>query len=376
MSRRIGFMGLLVAVALCGLLAFVPQSATAKTITWKVQSTWTSGDFHQTNPAGVKDKIEAMSDGRLKFDLLAAGAIVPAFEVLESAHKGILDAGHSWPGYWTGKHPACTLFASVAGGPYGMNNEDFVGWVYHGGGLELYTELLQNELKMDVVPFPTFGEANEPQGWFSAPLKSIDDFKGLKFRAAGMSAEVFKAMGMSVVTLPGGEIVPALERGVIDAGEYSDPSSDMAMGFQDVRKFYHMPGVHQPTGMMELLVNKKRWEELPADLQAIVKYACMAENLDFTVRILDRNSTDLGKLVELGVTVVETPRSILDAVLEGWDKVAVEYSEKNPFFKKVLESQKIWAKRIVPYRQVAYPPYEIGAKHYWAAENPYKVLVP
>ena len=301
--------------------------------------------------------------------------MVPAFELLGAVSKGILDAGHAWPGYWTGKHPAATLFSSVAGGPFGMNTEDFLGWVFEGGGLELYNELLQKELKFNVVAFPTFGEAPEPQGWYEKQIKNLSDFKGLKFRAAGMSAEVFRAMGMSVVTLPGGEIAPALERGVIDAAEYSDPSSDMAMGFHDLRKFYHMPGIHQPTGFMELLVNKNKWDELPDDLKAIVRYASMAEALHFTIKMLDRNSQDLAKLVnEHGVTVVQTPRDILKEVLAGWDKVAADFSKKNAFFAKVLESQKIWAKRVVPYRSVAHPPYDLAADYYWGGENPYKVV--
>lgn len=363
-------------LALLVVLAFfMAPPAWGKRIVWKVQSTWPAADFHQQNPIGLKEKIEAMSGGRLKWDLMPAGAVVPAFELLDAVHKGILDAGHSWPGYWTGKHPAATLFSSAAGGPFGMSSEDFLGWVYLGGGLELYNELLQKELKLNVIAFPTFGEAPEPQGWFDKPLKSLADFKGLKFRAAGMAAEVFKAMGMSVVTLPGGEIVPALERGVIDAAEYSDPSSDRAIGFQDIRKFYHLPGVHQPTGFMELVINKKKWDELPADLKAIVKYACMAEALHFTVKIISRNAEDLYKLVhEDGVTVVETPREILQEVLKAWDKIVAKYAKENPFFAKVLESQKAWAKKIVPYRRVAHPPYDLGADYYWRDRDPYKVL--
>ena len=377
--RHIGFMSLVIVIGVALSMTAIDSSARAesKPIVWKIQSTWPAADFHQVNPTGLKEKIEAMSGGRLKLDLMPAGAVVPAFELLGAVSKGILDAGHAWPGYWTGKHPAATLFSSVAGGPYGMSTEDFLGWVFEGGGLELYNELLQKELKFNVVAFPTFGEAPEPQGWYEKPIKNLSDFKGLKFRAAGMSAEVFRAMGMSVVTLPGGEIAPALERGVIDAAEYSDPSSDMAMGFQDLRKYYHLPGVHQPTGFMELLVNKKKWDELPDDLKAIVRYASMAEALHFTIKMLDRNSQDLAKLVnEYGVTVVETPRDILQEVLKGWDKVADEFSKKNAFFAKVLESQRSWAKRVVPYRSVAHPPYDLAAEYYWAGENPYKVMKP
>ncbi|MBW1790144.1 MAG: TRAP transporter substrate-binding protein [Deltaproteobacteria bacterium] len=349
----------------------------AKTIKWLLQSAWTAGDFHQKNPEGFANKVSEMTGGRFKIRVMAAGSVVPAFELLEAVHKEILDAAHVWPGYWVGKHPAATLFGSIPGGPFGMNSEDFLGWLYFGGGLELYNELLQKELKMNVVAFPSYGETPEPQGWFPKPLKSLKDFKGLKFRAAGMSAEVFKEMGMSVVSLPGGEIVPALERKVIDAAEYGDPSSDMTLGFQDVRKYYHLPGMHQPTGMMEILINKKRWDELPDDLKAVVRYACMAEAMEFVIRMLDQNSKDAKKLItEHGVTIVQTPREILIGVLKGWDKVAAKHVAENPFFAKVYASQKKWAERIVPYRRVAHPDYAIAADYYWGKINPYKVVKP
>jgi TRAP-type mannitol/chloroaromatic compound transport system substrate-binding protein len=368
---------LVVLLSLCVLLLSGYSDSEAKDFVWKIQSTWTAGDFHQVNPKGLVEKIEAMSGGRLKINLLAAGAIVPAFEVLDAIHKGILDGGHAWPGYWYGKHPAATLFGSVPGGPFGMSAEDYLGWLYLGGGKELYNELLQKELKLNVVAFPTFGETPEPLGWFPKPLKDVKDFRGLKFRAGGMSAEVFKAMGMSVVTLPGGEIVPAMQRGVIDAGEFSDPSSDMAMGFQDVRKFYHMPGTHQPTGMMEFLINTKKWDELPADLKAIVEYASMAEALHFTLKMLNQNSKDLDTLVtKHGVKVIESPREILTEVLKAWDKVAEKYVKENPFFAKVYASQKKWAQQVVPYRRIGHPPYDLAADYYWGTINPYKVIKP
>ena len=369
--------GLIAGLAVMTLALALAGVTSAQTFSWKGQSTWTAGDFHHNDAKGPVEKIEAMSGGRLKINMQAAGAIVPAFEVLDATHKGILDVGQGWPGYWYGKHPAATLFASVPGGPFGMNAEDFLGWIYLGGGIELYNELLQKELKMNVVAFPTYGETPEPLGWFKGPVKDLKAFKGLKFRAGGMSADVFKAMGMSVVTLPGGEIVPALERGVIDAAEYSDPSSDMSVGFADVRKFYHMPSVHQPTGIMELLINKSKWDSLPPDLKAIVENACQAMALKFTLMMIDQNSKDLGTLVEKkGVTIIESPREILQEILAAWDKVAEKYVKENPFFAKVYASQKQWAQRIVPYRSVAHPPYDIAADHYWGKANPYKVQKP
>lgn len=357
---------------------FLAGSAAAQqVINWKMQSTWTAGDFHQTNPKKFVEMVEAMAGGRLKINLQAAGAIVPPFEVLDAVHKGILDAGNSWPGYWFGKHPACTLFSSVAGGPFGMDNLDFLSWYHLGGGKDLYNELLQKELKLNVIAFACSGETPEPQGWFKKPIKDVKAFKGLKFRAAGAAAEVFKNMGLSVVILAGGEIVPALQRGVIDAGEFSDPSSDMAMGFQDVTKFYHLPGVHQPTGFMEVVINKSKWDALPADLKAIVEYAAMANTLNFDMSMLSQNSTDLGTLItKHNVKAIATPREILIEVLKAWDKVAEKYCKENAFFNKVYQSQKTFAQRVVPYRRVGHPPYDLAADYYWGKLNPYKVQKP
>src|SRR5918996_3190149 len=310
-------------LALCAALLLVPAAGqTPAKAQWKMQSSWPAADFHQVNPKGLVEKIAEMTGGRLQIDLQAAGTVVQAFEVLDAVNRGLLDAGHSWPGFWTGKHPAATLFGSAPGGPYGMNAEDYLGWIYLGGGLELYNDLLQKELRLNVLVFPTFGETPEPQGWFRKPIKSAADLKGMKFRATGIAAEVFKEMGMSVVSIAPGEIVPGLERGVVEAAEFSDPSADMAIGLHQVRKFYHMPGIHQPTGIMELQINKAKWDALPADVKAIVKHAAMAEALHYTLKMLDRNSQDLVTLVtKHGVTVVETPREVFEEILKAWDRV-------------------------------------------------------
>jgi TRAP-type mannitol/chloroaromatic compound transport system substrate-binding protein len=207
-------------------------------------------------------------------------------------------------------------------------------------------------------------------GWFPSQITSVEQFKGLKFRATGMSAEVFKELGMSVVSLSGGEVIPALERKVVDAAEYSDPTSDMSLGFQDVLKHYHLPGIHQPTGIMETLVNRQKWEELPEDLQAIVKYGSMATTLQFQVQILDRNSQDLETLQnKYGVQVHETPPELLVEILKAWDRVAERAAEQNAYFKKVYDSQRQWAQRIVPYRRSAHPDYALAADHYWKRQT-------
>jgi len=372
--RSLTVLGLLMLLALA---AHADAQAPAAKAQWKMQSSWPAADFHQVNPKGLVDKIAEMTGGRLQIDLQPAGAVVQAFEVLDAVNRGLLDAGHSWPGFWTGKHPAATLFGSAPGGPYGMNAEDYLGWIYLGGGLELYNELLQKELKLNVMVFPTFGETPEPQGWFRKPIKSVGELKGMKFRATGIAAEVFKEMGMSVVSIAPGEIVPALERGVVEAAEFSDPSADMAIGLHHVRKFYHMPGIHQPTGIMELQVHRPKWDALPADVKAIVRHAAMAEALHYTLKMLDRNSQDLVTLVSKhGVTVVETPREVFEEILKAWDKVSERKAKENAFFGRVLESQKTWAQRVVPYRRCCHPPYEFAADYYWKGANPYKIVKP
>jgi len=354
-----------------------PTEAPKQSFVFKMQSTWTAGDYHHQNPTKFVEIVEKASGGRIKINLTATGSVVPTFEVLDAVNKGILDMGHAWPGYWFGKHPAATLFGSVAGGPFGMDSWDFMGWYYLGGGKELYQELLQKELKVDVVAFSSSGETNEPQGWFRKPVKTVKDFKGIKFRAGGMASEVFKTLGMTVVILPGGEIVPALQRGVIDAGEFSEPSSDMAMGFQDVAKYYYLPGIHQPTGMMEVLINKSKWDALPADLKMIIEYACMATQTWWDAAIKLQNSKDLETLVNKhSVNVIETPKEILLEVLKAWDKVAEKHCKENAFFNKVYQSQKEYAKRIVPYKRLNEPAYELAADYYWKKENPYKVQKP
>ena len=371
------FLILLVVSWISGLFFSIPAEAQEKVFKWKLQSASPAADFMFVNNKDVVAKIEEMSGGRLKIEVLSAGAIVPPFEILEGVHKGIVDAGHSWTGWWSGKSLAAGLYGGTPGGPFGMNDDDFMSWFYMGGGWELYIEMLQKEIKYDVVGFATQKKIPEMFGWFKKPVKSVKELKGLKFRSSGMVAETFKEMGMSVVTLPPGEILPALERGVVDAGENCDATVDMSLGFHTVRKIYMMPSLQQTTGMMELLINKRKWDELPPDLQAIVKWACVAESFSFTLKVFSKNTESLETLVtKHGVNVVETPKEINLEMLKAWDRVAARKSKESPFFAKVLASQKAWAGRVVPYRMVAHPPYELAAEYYWKGLNPYKVKKP
>ena len=345
----------------------------ARTITWKLQSTWAASDFLQNNVKDLATSVAEMSEGRLQIDIQAAGAIVPPAQVIDAVSQGVLDAGHGSPAYWYGKHPATALFVGVPAGPFGMNHEEFMAWMYEGGGTDLYNELIQNELKLDVLSFPAVLVPPEPLGWFARPIGSVEDFKGVKFRSAGMAGETFKEVGMTVVNLPPNEIVPALERRVIDAAELLSPVADMAAGFHDAAKHYHMPSTHQSVNALEVLVNRRKWDELSPALKSIVRHALSANMLQFQFKLLKANTEALETLVtRAGVQVVETPREVQTEIMQAWDRVAGRYAEQNPFFGRVLDSQRQWAQRAVNFRRVAYPPAELTADHYWAGKNPYK----
>lgn len=342
--------------------------ATQTPIVWRVQSTWPAADIFHQSFLDVAKKIEEMSAGRLKFEILPSGAIVPAFEVVDAVNRAVLDGGHGVPAYWFGRHPAASLFGT--GPSFGMDANDLLGWLYQGGGWDLHQELYQKEMGLKVVSFLYGPMPTQPFGWFkSKPITSTADLKGLKYRTVGLSAELFKEMGAAVTVLPGGEIIPAIERGAIDAAEFNNPTSDKILGFPDVAKVLMTQSFHQPVESLELLINKDKWDALPADLKAIVRYAVMAESADFSWKMLDRNSKDFKEFVEQrGVRVVDTPPEILKIQLETWDKLLEKYSKDpktGPYFSKVLESQKAWAARVVPLRQRIQVPNEIAYDRYW-----------
>jgi TRAP-type mannitol/chloroaromatic compound transport system substrate-binding protein len=363
MSRR-RLLGVAVSGGIAAGTGLAVKAAAQSTTTLKMQSTWPTKDIFHEIFADWGKKVEEMAGGRLKIDILPSGAVVPAFQLIEAVHQGTLDGGHGVPAYWFGKHVAASLFGT--GPSYGLDAEGLLGWIHYGGGQELYNELIQTVLKLDVVSFFHGPMPTQPLGWFKTPVQRPEDLKGLKFRTVGLSADLFKQMGASVVILPGGEIVPALDRGVIDAAEFNNPSSDRLLGFPDVRKLMMAQSYHQPVEFLELLMNKKKYEALPKDLQAMVKYAAMATSADFTWKMMDRNSKDLEDMkTRQKVQVMKTPKEVLEAQLKAWDAVVAEKSKENPFFVKVLESQKQWAARVVPLRQEIMVDNEPAYQHYF-----------
>jgi TRAP-type mannitol/chloroaromatic compound transport system substrate-binding protein len=339
-------------------LAPPPAAAQAK-IVWKVQTTWPSGITLFQHAKDIGTRVEEMTGGRFKWEVLPVGAVVGAFEVLEAVNKGLVDAAHGWPGYWAGKNTAAALFGGTLGGPFGMRLEDFLAWMYHGGGEDLYNELLQKDLKMDNVMamlHPTC--CQEPLGWFKKPIRSLADFRGMKMRSSGLGVDLLKEMGISAVVLAGGEILPALERGVVDGVEWSNPASDIPLGFHQVAKYLVGPSARQPFGVQEMLISKKKWAELPADLKAVVRAAVLAQ-IPLAVA---REFGESGKVfAELGprykVNVANLPADVIEAEIKAIGKVLDEHAKKNPSFARVLSHQKEYAAKVVAYHNWVRPPH-------------------
>lgn len=293
--------------------------------------------------------LSDVSGGRIKVDLLPAGAVVGAFDQADAVHKGILDGSHAVPAFWYGKDNALSLFGT--GPALGQDANTVLAWMEYGGGKELYEEVYRDVLKLDVVglmygPMPT-----QPLGWFRKEVKSAKDFRGIKYRTVGLSIDVFKQMGAAVVALPGGEIVPALERGVIDAAEFNNPASDQALGFPDVAKICMVQSYHQPSEFFEVLVSRRVWDGLPELYRAMFRITAKAASAQMNWRTLDQWSKAYEDMRDKRkIRFVETPKDILQAQLQAWDVVVAEKSATNPFFAKVLESQKAFMKRVVGYQ--------------------------
>ena len=329
----------------------------------KMQTSWPASDIWMDFAREYVDRVEQMSGGRLKVDLLPSGAVVAAFQVLDAVNDGVLDAAHTVPVYWYGKHKAASLFGT--GPVFGGSANTMLAWFYAGGGKELYTELTQDILGLNVYGFYGFPMPAQPFGWFKNPVSTVADLQGFKYRTVGLAADLMQRLGMSVAQLPGGEIVPAMERGVIDAFEFNNPSSDSRFGAQDVAKNYMLASYHQASESFEFIFNKDKYESLPPDLQAILKYGVEAVHLANTALALHQYSTDLEKLqTEAGVNVKRTPDDVLKTQLDAWDEILPPLME-DPFFAKVVESQKEWCERVVFYSLQNAPDYRLAYQHYY-----------
>ena len=281
------------AAAAAGTLA-APAVLAQAPVVLKMQSSWPASDVFQEMAQQYVERVQAMSGGRLKIDLLPAGAVVGAFQVQDGCHDGVIDAAHTVPVYWYGKNKAASLFGT--GPVFGADANQMIAWLYHGGGQEFYRELTQDILGLNVVGFLSFGMPAQPLGWFKSEITDAAQLQGLKYRTVGLAADLFQAMGASVAQLPGGEIVPAMERGVIDGFEFNNPTSDMRFGAQDVAKNYMLASYHQASESFEYIFNKDKFESLDPDLQAILKHGVEAAHLANYALAMNQYSADLQKL--------------------------------------------------------------------------------
>jgi TRAP-type mannitol/chloroaromatic compound transport system substrate-binding protein len=353
------------AAGLLALLPGVPASA-QETKVLKMQATWPASLTLYENFTFFAERVEKMSGGRLKIEAMPAGAVVPAFEVLDATHKKVIDGAHAWAAYWTGKNKTAVLFTGGPGGTFGMDFIDYMGWMYQGGGIELYQEFYRDVLKLNVVVFPILPSGPQAFGWFKRPIKDLADFKGMKCRQTGMAAEVYTAMGMRVVNMPGGEIIPAAQRGVIDCAEWVGGAEDLRLGFHNVWKYHYTPGMHENTTVGELLINADIWKSLAPDLQEIVKSAANESFIIWWAKWQRQNADALKELQEKHkVQILRTPDDILIEFLKTWDRLAQEEADKNPFFKKVWDSQRQYASLVVPAKRFMFAPYNFTADYYW-----------
>jgi TRAP-type mannitol/chloroaromatic compound transport system substrate-binding protein len=349
-------------------LGFPMIAKSQSPIVIKMQGSWGSADIFNEMAQEYVKRVNEMSGGRLRIDYLLAGAVVKPFEVMDAVSKGVLDGGHTVPVYWYGKSKVASLFGS---GPInGSDAQQTLAWIYRGGGLQLYQELLA-KLGLNAVGFFAMPMPTQPLGWFKKPVKSAADLKGLKYRTVGLSADLNQQMGLRVTQLPGGEIIPALEKGVIEAFEYNNPTSDMRFGAQDVVKNYMLGSFHQAMEFFEIIFNKKKWESIPKDLQAILQYGVEAASSSNYWTAMDNYSRDLQELIHKHkVNVIRTPTSIFQDQLKAWDVVTKKLESEDPFFKKVVESQKAWAKRVAYYMFLNEADYRMGYEHIFRTKLP------
>lgn len=341
----------------------MPNVSRAETVTLKMQSSWGANAIFQDMAKQYVDRCQKMAGGRLKFDLLPAGAVVKAFQVQDACSDGIIDAAHTVTAYWYGKNKAASLFGT--GPVLGCDATQMLAWIQTDEGKELYRELTQDILGLDVVGFFAMPMPTQPLGWFNREIKSADDMKGLKYRTVGLATDIMQGMGLKVTQLPGGEIIPALERGVIEAFEFNNPTSDRQFGAQNVSKHYHLGSYHQAAEFFEIIFSKKKFESLPAELQAICEHGAEAASTANYTYALDSYSKDLQDLMNKdGVNVYRTPTSVMKAQLESWDKVLAKL-EKDAFFKKVVDSQRAWAERVAFYYLTNAADYQLAFEHYF-----------
>ncbi|BEP59690.1 TRAP transporter substrate-binding protein [Variovorax sp. V213] len=343
-----------------------PMVSMAQTTSLRFQSTWPAKDIFHEYANDFAKKVNDMAGGRLKIEVLPSGAVVPAFQLLEAVNKGTLDGGHGVVAYHYGKNSALALWGSGPG--FGMDANTVLAWHSYGGGKALLEEIYKS-LNMEVVSYLYGPMPTQPLGWFKKPVAKVEDMKGLKFRTVGLAVDMFTEMGTAVNPLPGSEIVPALDRGLIDAAEFNNASSDRTLGFPDVVKNCMLQSFHQSGEQFEVLFNKAKYSALSQELRSIIDYAVQAASADMSWKAVQRNSQDYADMKKAGIKFYKTPDAVLRAQLAAWDKTVAKKSEENPLFKKVLESQRVFAERALQWQNDYAVDFKMAYAHYFGKKK-------
>src|SRR5688572_10122543 len=332
-------------------------------ISMRWQSTWPAKDIFHEYANDFAKKVNDMTGGDLRIEVLPAGAVVPAFGLLDAVTKGTLDGGHGVLVYHYGKQNALALWGS--GPAFGMDANMLLAWHKYGGGKELLNKLYAS-IGANVVSFPYGPMPTQPLGWFKKPVTKAEDMKGLKFRTVGLSIDVFTAMGLAVNALPGGEIVPAMDRGLLDAAEFNNATSDRILGFADVSKVCMLQSYHQNAEQFEIMFNKAKFDALPARMKAVIDNAVEAASADMSWKAVHRYSQDYLEMQQKqNVKFYKTPDSILQRQLTAYD-AAAEKRKDNALWVEIEASQKRFAERAVKWDLDTNVNRSMAYRHYFA----------
>jgi TRAP-type mannitol/chloroaromatic compound transport system substrate-binding protein len=361
-SRR-RFFGKAATAAVAAPLAGFPMISVAQApVVLKIQGSWGQNDIFSEMAQQYVTRVNDMAGGRMRLEYLPAGAVVKPFEIMDAVSQGVIDGGHHVSGYWYGKSKVASLFGT---GPVSGATPDIgLSWILQGGGQQLWDKLVA-KMNLNVVGFFAFPMPSQPLGWFkNAPPKTAGALKGFKYRTIGLAADMLQEMGMAVAQLPGGEIVPAMQRGVIDAFEFNNPTSDMRFGAQDVAKYYSMGSFHQAQEFFEIIFNKTKYNALSPDLRAILKYAAEAASTANTALAHDNYSRDLQELItKHKVQVSRTTQDVYKGQLAAWDKVTAKLEQEVDMFKEVNDSFKAWSRRVGFYHFTNEADYKLAYEH-------------
>ncbi len=365
-SRRKFLTGAAAAGASAATLGFPAIVKAQGPITMRWQSTWPTKDIFHEYAVDFATKVNNMSGGDLKIEVLPAGAVVKAFDLIDAVSKGTLDGGHGVVAYWYGKNSAMALWGS--GPAFGMDPNMLLAWHKYGGGQELLAEIYK-DLNLNVQSFMYGPMPTQPLGWFKKPVTKVEDMKGLKFRTVGLSIDIFTGMGLAVNAMPGGEIVPAMDRGLLDAAEFNNASSDKLLGFPDVSKVCMLRSFHQSAEQFEVLFNKTKYDSLPANMKNLIANAVEAASADMSWKAIDRYSKDYIEMQKMGVKFYGTPTAILQQQLKVWDQVVAKKEAENPSFKKVNASMRDFAQRATKWQTDTLVDVRIAQNHFFGAKK-------